>query len=187
MNSKTNPRIDFKTTKTPSNNSLKLIEFETCYIKPNPPLFFFLSTKYATVPQHGAFSLDTMLEGPWLHITAFPTPMVWPLDESQGSSPLRGYGSWLMCEVALTFHSIDVESETEPKSDSEGTTCTHLTGCLKSLSVVDERRVILSFYPSRHIGTSAIHNECICGIHLDHGGELYGIQKKTHHLTRYET
>ena len=30
-----------------------------------------------------------------------PTPMVRPLDESQGSSPLRGHGSWLTCEVAL--------------------------------------------------------------------------------------
>ena len=28
--------------------------------------------------------------------------MVRPLDESQGSSPLQGYGSWLMCEVALS-------------------------------------------------------------------------------------
>jgi len=27
--------------------------------------------------------------------------MVRPLDESQGSSPLQGHGSWLMCEVAL--------------------------------------------------------------------------------------
>ena len=27
--------------------------------------------------------------------------MVWPLEESQGSSPLQGHGSWLMCEVAL--------------------------------------------------------------------------------------
>jgi hypothetical protein len=44
-----------------------------------------------------------MLEGPRLHITAFPTLMVWPLDESQGSSPLQGHGSWLMCEVALTM------------------------------------------------------------------------------------
>ena len=53
------------------------------------------------VPQHGTFSLHTMLEGPWLHKTAFPTPMVRPLDESQGSSPLQGHGSWLMCEMAL--------------------------------------------------------------------------------------
>ena len=28
--------------------------------------------------------------------------MVQPLDESQGSSPLQGYGSWLMYEVALS-------------------------------------------------------------------------------------
>ena len=28
--------------------------------------------------------------------------MVWPLDESQGSLPLQGHGSWLMCEVALS-------------------------------------------------------------------------------------
>jgi len=27
--------------------------------------------------------------------------MIRPLDESQGSSPLQGHGSWLMCEVAL--------------------------------------------------------------------------------------
>ena len=33
--------------------------------------------------------------------------MVRPLDESQGSTPLQGHGSWLMCEVALSgvfFH-----------------------------------------------------------------------------------
>ena len=28
--------------------------------------------------------------------------MVRPLNESQGSSPLQGHGSWLMCEVALS-------------------------------------------------------------------------------------
>ena len=28
--------------------------------------------------------------------------MVWPLDESQESSPLQGHGSWLMCEVAIS-------------------------------------------------------------------------------------
>jgi len=33
---------------------------------------------------------------------AFPTPMVRPLDESQGSSPLQGPGTWLMYEVALS-------------------------------------------------------------------------------------
>ena len=27
--------------------------------------------------------------------------MVRPLDESRGSSPLRGHGTWLVCEVAL--------------------------------------------------------------------------------------
>ena len=55
------------------------------------------------IPQHGPFSLHPMLDGPWLHKTAFPTPMVRPLDESQGSSPLQGHGSWLMCEVALSL------------------------------------------------------------------------------------
>ena len=43
-----------------------------------------------------------MLEGPRLHKMAFPTPVVRPLDESQGSSLLQGHGSWLMCEVALS-------------------------------------------------------------------------------------
>ena len=31
--------------------------------------------------------------------------MVRPLDESQGSSPSQGHGSWLMCEVALSVQS----------------------------------------------------------------------------------
>jgi hypothetical protein len=61
----------------------------------------FLPTKYAMVLQHGPFSLHTMLEGSWLHKMAFPTPMVWPLDESQGSSPLQGRSSWLMCKVGM--------------------------------------------------------------------------------------
>ena len=47
------------------------------------------------------YSLHTMFEGPWLHKTAFPTPTVQPLDESQGSSPLQCHNSWLMCQVAL--------------------------------------------------------------------------------------
>ena len=29
--------------------------------------------------------------------------MVRPLDESKWSSPLQGHGSWLMCEVALSW------------------------------------------------------------------------------------
>jgi hypothetical protein len=45
-----------------------------------------------------------MVEGPRLHITTFPTHMVRPLDESQGSSPLQGRGSWLMFEVALSLY-----------------------------------------------------------------------------------
>ena len=43
--------------------------------------------------------------------------MVRPLDESQGSSPLQGHGSWLMCEVALTtipFTGLDI---TDLKND----------------------------------------------------------------------
>ena len=41
-----------------------------------------------------------------VHETAFPTPIVRPLDESQGSSPLQDHGSWLVCEVALGRWSI---------------------------------------------------------------------------------
>ena len=48
---------------TPPSSYLKLVEFETYYIQPNPPLFF-PPTKYAMVLQHGPFSLPTMLEGP---------------------------------------------------------------------------------------------------------------------------
>ena len=83
--------------------SLKLVDFETYYI--NQILPSFPPTIYAMVPQHGPFSLHTMLEGLWLPKTAFPTPMVWPLDENQGSSPLQGHGSRLECGVALRMHS----------------------------------------------------------------------------------
>ena len=32
-----------------------------------------------------------------------PTPVVRPLDDSQGPSPFHGHGPWLVCEVALTM------------------------------------------------------------------------------------
>ena len=57
------------------------------------PLFF-PQVKYAMVPQHGPFSLHTILEGPSLHQMAFP--MIRPLDDSQGPSPFRGHGPWLV-------------------------------------------------------------------------------------------
>ena len=60
------------------------------------------------VPQHGPFSLHTVLEGPWLHKTAFPTSMVQPLNDSPGSSPLQGHSSWLTCELALRCNSNDL-------------------------------------------------------------------------------
>ena len=87
----------FQYRQTPSSNYLKVIEFETCYIKPNPP--FFSANKICNGPT--TWSIHTMLEGPWLYKTVFPTPMVRPLDESQESSSLQGHRSWLMCEVAL--------------------------------------------------------------------------------------
>jgi hypothetical protein len=62
----------------------------------------FRPTKYAMVP--GPFSLHTMLEGPLLHKTSFPTPMVQPLDESQGSSPLQGHGSWLVLGGCTVYY-----------------------------------------------------------------------------------
>ena len=65
----------FQDKQTPPSNSLKLIKYETYYIKPHPPLFFHQQNMQSS-PQHGSFSLHTMLEGPWLHKTAFPTPMV---------------------------------------------------------------------------------------------------------------
>jgi hypothetical protein len=52
----------FQDNQTPPSNSLKLIEFETYYIDPNPILFL-PPTKYAMIPQHDPFSLHTMLEG----------------------------------------------------------------------------------------------------------------------------
>ena len=57
--------------------------------------------EYAMVFQHGSFSLRTMLEDPWLHKMAIPTPMVHCLEESQGPSPLHGHGPWFVYEVAL--------------------------------------------------------------------------------------
>ena len=79
---------------TPLGNYLKLIEFETYYFKPNPPLFFW-PTKYAMVPQHGPLSLHTMLRacdqlpgyGLWMRVkgphhykvTALGSCVKWPL------------------------------------------------------------------------------------------------------------
>ena len=79
---------------TPPSNSLKLIKnWDMLYETKSSPLF--PPTKYAMVPQHGLFSLHTILEGPSPYTMAFPTPMVQLSDESQGSSPLQGHGSWL--------------------------------------------------------------------------------------------
>ena len=57
------------------------------------------------IPQHGPIHshFHTILEDPWLHKMAIPTPMVWPLDESQQPSPLHGHNPSLMCEVLLDF------------------------------------------------------------------------------------
>ena len=96
---RTNLRADFITySKTDKFSQIGRV-WDILYQTKSSPLF--PPTKYAMVPQHGPFSLYTMLEGPWLHKMAFSTPMVRPLDESQGSSPLQGHGSWLVCEVAL--------------------------------------------------------------------------------------
>jgi hypothetical protein len=43
-----------------------------------------------------------MFEDPSPHKMGSPTPMVWPLDDSQRPSPFHGHGSWLVCEVALS-------------------------------------------------------------------------------------
>jgi len=120
--------------------SLKLIKSETYYTKSNPP-HFFPPTKYAMVPQYGPFSLHTMLEGLWLHITAFPTHMVRPLDESQGSSPLQGHGSWLMCDVALSL--LSLYCVWQPRRVSipcalwqKARSCPLLNQCLRMLELV---------------------------------------------------
>jgi hypothetical protein len=96
--------------------SPKLRKFETYYIKSNPPSFF-LPTKYAMVPQHGPFSLYTMLEGPWLHITAFPTHVVQPLDESQGSSPLQCHScvKWPLVWIVIIVDHIKYYSASQLK------------------------------------------------------------------------
>jgi hypothetical protein len=64
-----------------------------------------------------SFSANKVCNGPatwsiltshyaWGPVTTYngfsPTHMVRPLDYSQGSSPLQGHGSWLMCEVVLS-------------------------------------------------------------------------------------
>ena len=84
---------------TPPSSSLKLVDFETYYIKPNPPLLFH-EQNMQLVPQHGPFSVHTMLEGLWLPKTAFSTPMVRLLDESQGPHHYKVTALGL-CEVAL--------------------------------------------------------------------------------------
>ena len=56
---------------TPQSSSLKLVEFETYYI--NQILPAFSANKICNGLQHDPFSLHTMLEGPWIPKTAFPT------------------------------------------------------------------------------------------------------------------
>ena len=44
---------------------------------------------------------------------AFPAPIVRPLDDSQGSTPLQGHGFWLLCESGRyldVMYTIDVRS-----------------------------------------------------------------------------
>ena len=62
------------------------------------------------VPQHGPFSLHTMLEGPRLHKMAIPTPT---LNESQGPLPLHGHSHWLVCQVALIFFDYCISRRTQ--------------------------------------------------------------------------
>ena len=84
----------------PPSSSLKLVEFETYYMKPNPPLFFRQQNmRWSRNMVHSHFTLCLRLCDYLKRL--FPTPMVRPLDESQGFSPLQGHGSWLVCEVAL--------------------------------------------------------------------------------------
>ena len=45
--------------------------------------------------------------------------MVRPLDESEGSSPLQGHGSWLMCEVALISYPPIPTSTYRPQRERE--------------------------------------------------------------------
>jgi hypothetical protein len=99
---RTDCRVDSRTDKHHQIILLNWSSLRHIILNQSSPLF--PPTKYAMIPQHGPFSLHTMLEDMWLHITAFPTHMVQPLDESQGSSPLQGHGSWLMCEVALRLN-----------------------------------------------------------------------------------
>ena len=86
----------FQDIQTPPSNSTKLIEFETYYIKPNPPLFSV--NKICNDP--ATWSILTSHYA-WWPVTAkndFPNT-----HESQGSSALQGHGSWLVCEVNLSY------------------------------------------------------------------------------------
>ena len=38
------------------------------------------------------------------HKVGSPSPLVRPLDDSQGSSPFRGHGPWFVCEVTLSYN-----------------------------------------------------------------------------------
>ena len=129
-NCKAESNIDSRTNKHHHNDSLKLIEFETYYIKPNPPLFF-LPTKHAIVSRHGPFSLHTMHEGPWLHKTTFPTLMVRPLDERQGPSLLQGHGQCSRLKSSMPFkHDLALQNiplskqpyKTQPQIENEDIT-----------------------------------------------------------------
>ena len=89
----------FQDWKIPPSSSLKLVEFETYYMKPNPPLFFRQQNmQWARNMVHSHFTLCLRFRD---YLNGFPNTQWYNLwMRVKGSSPLQGHGSWLMCEVA---------------------------------------------------------------------------------------
>ena len=99
-NSRTNSMIDSKTDKHHQvilSNWLSLRHIILNQIFP-----CWSANKICNGPATWSILISHYAWGPVTTFNGFPkTPMIRPLDESQGSSPIQGRGSWLMCEVAL--------------------------------------------------------------------------------------
>ena len=69
-------RVDSMTYNTPPSSYLQLVEFETCYVKPNPPLLFHQQSMWWSYNMvHSHFTLSLRVHDYIKRL--FPTPMGW--------------------------------------------------------------------------------------------------------------
>ena len=93
----------FHDSQTPPSSSLKLVDFETYYIEPNPPLFFCQQNmQWSRNMVHSHLTLCLRVRDYLNRLSQHPRYGFWMRVKGP---PLQGHGSWLVCEVALS-HSL---------------------------------------------------------------------------------